>query len=133
MRNTKQRSLVLDIVNNSCCHPTAYLVHQECLKILSNISLGTVYRNLNALVGLGEIQRLEVPGQFERYDKIKVHDHFICINCGNIIDLERSNISYNDMINGNLVKECKIQYEGLCCDCLKLDKKGDDINGIKGK
>lgn len=119
MRHTKQRNLVLDIVNNSYSHPTAYMVYQECVSVLPNISLGTVYRNLNTLVELGSIQRLEVPGHIDRYDKILDHDHFICLKCGNIIDLERSKISYNEMIDGNLVRNCKIRYEGICSDCLK--------------
>lgn len=125
MRNTKQRQMVLDIINNSYNHPTAYMVYQECIKILPNISLGTVYRNLNALVSLGKIQRLDVPNQMVRYDKIISHDHFVCLECGNIIDLNRSNIVYDDMINGNKVLECKISYEGICFDCLNCCKKGE--------
>ena len=119
MRNTKQRSLVLDIINSSYNHPTAYMVHQECIKVMPNISLGTVYRNLNALVNLGEVQRLELPNQMTRYDKILCHDHFICINCGNVYDLKRSNISYDEVIDGNRIYACKISYEGICCDCLE--------------
>ena len=88
MRNTKQKSLILDIINQSFQHPTAYMVHEECLKIMPNISLGTVYRNLNKLVEQNKIQRLEVPGDFERYDKTLAHDHFICLNCSKIIDLD---------------------------------------------
>ena len=126
MRNTKQRSLVLDIINNSFNHPTAYEVHQECLKVIPNISLGTVYRNLNTLVSLGEIQRLDVPNQMVRYDKTISHDHFVCLKCGKIIDLDRSDITYNEMINGNKVLGCKISYEGVCCDCLNYCNEGDE-------
>lgn len=133
MRNTKQRSLVLDIVNNSYCHPTAYEVHQECTKVLPNISLGTVYRNLNTLVELGQIQRLDVPNQMTRYDKILCHDHFICTSCGSIYDVTRNKITYDDVINGNKVYACRISYEGICHDCLGKSKEGDEINGIKGK
>ena len=118
MRNTRQRSLVLDIINNSYNHPTAYQIHDECTKIISNISLGTVYRNLNTLVSLGEIQRLEIPNQMTRYDKILRHDHFICTNCSNVYDLNRSDISYNEYIDCNKVCNCKIIYEGICHDCL---------------
>ena len=122
MRNTRQRSLVLEIINDSYNHPTAYQVHEKCTKVIPNISLGTVYRNLNALVSLGEIQRLEIPNQMTRYDKILSHDHFICLNCGKVYDLKRSKISYDDVIDGNKVYACKISYEGICCDCLKKEK-----------
>ena len=134
MRNTKQRNLVLDIINNSFNHPTAYMVHQECTKVIPNINLGTVYRNLNTLVNLGEIQRLEIPNQMIRYDKVLSHDHFICVKCGCVHDVTRSKITYDDVINGNKVYACKISYEGICRDCLDINKnKGDDIDGIKGK
>ena len=123
MRNTKQKSLILEIVNQSFTHPTAYMIHQECMKTLPNISLGTVYRNLNTLVESGKIQRLEVPGHIDRYDKVQAHDHFICLKCGNIIDLERSNIMYEEMIHGNKVMNCKIHYEGICQDFLSLEKR----------
>ena len=133
MRNTKQRSLVLDIINNSFNHPTAYEVHQECLKVIPNISLGTVYRNLNTLVNLGEIQRLEIPNQMTRYDKVLCHDHFICTCCGSVYDVTRKKITYDDVINGNKVYACKISYEGICFDCLKNKNEGDENNGIKRK
>ena len=118
MRNTRQRSLVLEIINNSYSHPTAYMVYQECIKFIPNISLGTVYRNLNTLASLGEIQRLEIPNQMTRYDKVLNHDHFICLECGRVYDVKRSEISYNEIIDGNKVYACKISYEGICCDCL---------------
>ena len=118
MRNTKQRSLVLEIINNSYNHPTAYQVHEECLKVLPNISLGTIYRNLNALVNMGKIQKIDMPDNLTRYDKILRHDHFICTNCSNVYDLNRSDISYNEYIDGNKVCNCKIIYEGICHDCL---------------
>ena len=119
MRNTKQRNLVLDIINNSYNHPTAYDVYQECKKIIPNISLGTVYRNLNTLVNIHEIQQLEVPNQMTRYDKILCHDHFICTNCGSIYDIERNKITYDDVINGNKIYSCKISYEWICRDFVK--------------
>ena len=132
MRNTKQKSLILDIINNSFNHPTAYDVYEDCIKVLPNISLGTVYRNLNTLVNLGDINRIDMPNGIARFDKIMCHDHFICMKCGSVIDIDRNKITYDDIINGNKVYQCKISYEGICVDCLNKSK-GDDINGIKGK
>ena len=133
MRNTKQRNMVLDIINNSYDHPTAYMVYQECIKVLPNISLGTVYRNLNALVSSGKIIKIDTNEDMARYDKKRCHDHFICACCNKIVDLDRTNISYNEMVNVNMILECKISYEGICCDCLKLQNEGDEKNGIKRK
>ena len=106
MRNTKQSNLVLDIVNSSCNHPTAYDVYMESIKIIPNISLTTVYRNLNKLVEKRLIQRFELKDNIVRYDKNTCHDHFICTCCGNVYDLERSNIMYDDMIDGIASDRC---------------------------
>ena len=132
MRNTKQRSLVLEVVNHNDCHPTALEVYQECKKVIPNISLGTVYRNLNFLALQGEIQRVEVPGHIERYDKRHSHDHFICIKCGNIIDLKQRSILSRKMIKGNQILTFKTYYNGICHDCLKLEKESRNY-GTKGK
>ena len=126
MRNTKQNSLVLDIINNSYSHPTAYDVYLECVKVIPNISLGTVYRNLNKLVDKREIQRFELKDNIVRYDKNTNHDHFICVKCEKIIDLKRSNINYDEMIDGNKILKARVFFDGICCDCLKLDK-GDEF------
>lgn len=123
MRHTKQNDLILEIVNRACNHPTAYDVYNECRKEIPNISLGTVYRNLNKLVELGLIQRLDVGGDMIKYDKNINHDHFVCVKCCKVIDLDRSNISYDEQICGNKVINCIIRYDGICRDCLELEKE----------
>lgn len=128
MRNTKQRNLVLSIVNASCYHPTALDIYHECLKVIPNISLGTVYRNLNALIEQGKIRRLKI-NNIDKYDKIDEHCHFICIKCGKIIDIYKHLIEYIDEVDGNKVLDCKINFEGICKDCLKEEESVN--NGIK--
>jgi len=48
-RNTKQRAVILDILKKGGYHPTAEAIYHEARKVIPNISLGTVYRNLNFL------------------------------------------------------------------------------------
>ena len=64
MRLTKQKKLILDIINNSHEHLSAESIYNECRKVLPNISLGTVYRNLNQLSDMNLIKRLKVQ-EFE--------------------------------------------------------------------
>ena len=132
MRNTKQNSLILDIVYKAHNHPTAYDVYLECIKVIPNISLTTVYRNLNKLVSKRKIQRFELDDNIFRYDKNTCHDHFICTKCNKVIDLNRSDITYDNDINGNVILNARIFYDGICKDCLQTEK-GDEINGTKGK
>ena len=91
MRNTKQRECILDIINNSYDHLNAYQVYDKAREIISNISLGTVYRNLS----------------------------WLCDNdtrCGYVIDVARDK-NVKKYINGNLVVDYEIKYRGICTKC----------------
>ncbi len=87
MKNTKQRQLVLIMVNNSYNHINANEVYLESKKINSNISLGTVYRNLNYLVESRIIRRLKMFDNTDRFDKNIVRSHIICNKYGKIGDV----------------------------------------------
>jgi Fur family transcriptional regulator, peroxide stress response regulator len=49
-RNTKQLEVVWDAVKDDSSHPTADQVYDKVRQRLPNVSLGTVYRNLQKLV-----------------------------------------------------------------------------------
>ena len=104
MRNTKQRKLVLDIINNSYSHPTAEDVDMKFNKVVPKISLWTVYRNLTQLTEHGFIAKLSIPNQSDRFDRnIKPHAHLICEKCHNIFDIESNSI--NKFVNSLSDKE----------------------------
>ena len=120
MRNTKQKKLILDIINKSYNHPNAYDIYLECRKEIPNISLGTVYRNLNTLVELNKIQKINCNDNIDRYDRIINHSHFICIKCNKIIDIKEK-VDYNEYVGNNKVLNCKLILEGLCKNCLEKE------------
>ena len=115
MRNTKQRECILDIINNSYDHLNAYQVYDKAREIISNISLGTVYRNLSWLCDNDKIRFFLVDGTF-RYDRNDIHEHFICTRCGYVIDVARDK-NVKKYINGNLVVDYEIKYRGICTKC----------------
>jgi len=49
-RKTKQLEVIWDAIKDDSSHPTADQVYERVRKQLPNISLGTVYRNLQKLV-----------------------------------------------------------------------------------
>ena len=120
MRNTRQRELILEIINNSYNHPSAYDIYLECQKEIPNISLGTVYRNLNTLLETNSIQKIKSTDNIDRYDKMITHSHFICTLCNKIIDIN-DKFDYNEYIGDNKVLNCKITYEGICKNCLEKE------------
>lgn len=121
MKYSKQRNLVLDTVNNRFDHPSAYEVYKSVEKILPNISLGTVYRNLNILSNNKMINRFIVNG-VERFDNCKIkHDHFVCYRCNQVLDVFLKH-DFKDYVDGNLVTDYCFVLNGICQKCLKEEK-----------
>ena len=61
MRYSKQRELVMQTVQQLCDHPTAEEIYDKAAQECPNLSLGTVYRNLNSLVEAGRVRRVSIP------------------------------------------------------------------------
>ena len=59
IRYSKQREAIKDYLKSVTCHPTADTVYLNIQKTFPNISLGTVYRNLNFLVEHGEAIQID--------------------------------------------------------------------------
>ena len=129
MRKSNQKDLILDIINHSTSHYTAYEIYERCQIVLPNISLGTVYRNLNKMVLNNEIERIKTEEGYDRYDnKIKTHHHFICDKCQKIEDVfETIVLNLNDY--DNEVTSYSIMFHGICKDC----KRKEENYGTKRK
>jgi Fe2+ or Zn2+ uptake regulation protein len=117
MRNTKQKNVILDIINNSYDHLTAYQIYDIARNKIPNISLGTVYRNLSNLVIENKIRKLEING-IDRFDRNIKHSHFICNKCEDIIDVDDSILLNNEYIDGNLVIDYDVKIKGICKKCI---------------
>lgn len=93
-KHSKQRDMIKEFLMTRKDHPTADIVYMNVRKQNPNISLGTVYRNLTLLADTGEILRLRVGDGVDHFDAdTSPHYHFICSDCGSVIDLEMDDIS----------------------------------------
>ena len=68
IRMTKQRKLILDVLRSTKSHPTADWIYEKVRQEIPNISLGTIYRNLNILRDMGEIMELDYGSKYSRFD-----------------------------------------------------------------
>ena len=127
MRNTKHKEVILNIINNSFNHLNANGVYLESRKVIPNISLGTVYRNLGGLENDNLIISLMVNG-VKHYDKVISHYHFICKKCSKIVDVFDVKFPKIEKIENNIVSDYEIVFKGICEECQKEEFK----NGIKG-
>ena len=116
---TKQKKLVLDIIENSHKHPTAEEVFFEARQQMPNIALGTVYRNLNALVDEGVVRRITLAGTPDRFDKAKCdHDHLVCQKCGKLKDVFLSGIVDEiKNISGDEIISYELNAYYICDNC----------------
>ena len=65
MKYSYQREEILKVVKASSGHISALEVYDEVKKTIPNISLGTVYRNLNSLVEHNYITKVNMPSGSE--------------------------------------------------------------------
>lgn len=122
MRMTKQRQIILEELRKVTSHPTADEVYQMVRKRMPKISLGTVYRNLEILSSLGNVQKISVGGTQKRFDgDISLHSHIRCNECGRVADLdlklESAIESKANKLTDFSILGHRLEFIGLCPDC----------------
>ena len=68
LKYSRQRESIKNCLMNRTDHPTADALYLSIREEFPNISLGTVYRNLNLLVELGEIMKFTCGDGSEHFD-----------------------------------------------------------------
>ncbi|MBH1942080.1 transcriptional repressor [Mobilitalea sibirica] len=122
MKYSRQREAIKEYLSQTIEHPTADTVYMNIRKQYPNISLGTVYRNLNLLAEQGEILKINCRDGSDRFDgNPNPHYHFICNGCGRVFDLEMESIDHINVIagehfKGNIEGHITFFY-GSCPDC----------------
>jgi len=121
-RNSKQRQAIADLLSSGMLsHPTADEVFAALRASDVKMSLGTVYRNLAALSGRGEIVRLSGAEDSDRFDcDTRAHAHFKCSHCSKIYDLPLSTFGLKKLEqNGFKVQSANVIVCGVCPNCAK--------------
>ena len=87
-RFTEQRAAVYRYLAGTDIHPTADEVFLAVRSDLHEISLATVYKSLETLVGCGLAVKLNYSGGSARYDgRMDPHYHARCLACGRVADI----------------------------------------------
>lgn len=127
LKYSKQRASIKEYLLHTTTHPTADTVYLHIKEEFPNISLGTVYRNLNLLAEIGEIQKLSPGIGPDRFDGNPApHYHFICRHCGCVMDLTVSGLDHINILAGQDFDgeiEGHITYfYGACPSCKASEK-----------
>lgn len=87
-RYTEQRAAVYRHLCSVETHPTADDVFTAVRVRIPDISLATVYKSLETLVGCGLASKLSNGDGSARYDgRVDPHHHARCLSCGVVIDV----------------------------------------------
>ena len=120
LKITPQRLSIFNLLHGNKNHPSAEDVYHEILKVHPSISFTTVYKTLQTLRDMGEVQELSIDPERAHYDPdISEHAHTFCRSCRRIRDLE------NTLDSPVLVKlpdnfevhNVQIHAVGLCEQC----------------
>ncbi len=122
-RNTRQRAVILDILRQTRSHPTAEHIYREARRALPNISLGTVYRNLNFLRDQGAILEIRTTKDASsRFDgDCTPHGHFHCVQCREVTDIPLpealDSVKWEEIAVVSDVHSVEISVVGSCSRC----------------
>ena len=129
LKYSRQRESIKEYLASTTSHPTADTVYLHVKEEYPNISLGTVYRNLNLLADIGEAIKINTPNGGDRFDgHTHEHYHVVCTSCGNVYDLE-INPTKMEIINqlacqhfDGTIESHSILFSGTCKHCLEKKK-----------
>jgi len=123
LRMTSQRALILDIISQGHEHLDADKVYQLARQRQPNLSLSTVYRNLQLLKRLGLVKELHFDESHHHYEaKPSVeHHHLVCLDCGKVVEFKcplsqnmRENVGRE---NDFLIIDEEVRMRGYCPEC----------------
>ena len=118
---TRQRALILNIMQESPKHLTADEIFALARQRMPGIARGTVYRNLKLMEQAHEIAKLEMPDGVGRFDKTPTpHGHLYCDGCGSLQDIPVIGLvrEIEDAI-GTEVRSYQLTIHYLCPACRK--------------
>jgi Fur family transcriptional regulator, peroxide stress response regulator len=123
-RFTEQRAAVFRFLAATDSHPSADEVFLAVRCELPGISLATVYKSLETLVGCGLAVKLTYSDGSARYDgRTDPHHHARCVRCGRVVDIsghlpDGEFESLRDHAHGFTVTGYRLELSGYCPDCV---------------
>ncbi len=127
-RITPQRLCILRALVDSS-HPSAEEIYAQVRMVSPTTSLATVYKTLDTLRDLGEVQEIQPGDGRQHYDGVRpsFHPHVICTRCGAIEDVEIEGLAglpgRAQAASGYEVHAPRVEFYGLCPTCQTHESK----------
>ena len=128
IRHSDVRDKIYEYLCGTKAHPSANMIYNDLKPSIPKLSLGTVYTNLKLFEDLGQVIRVANVKGFERYDAdTSEHVHFVCDECGAVIDIMDADIKKAKkacQMGQAKIKSIQIVLHGTCERC-SVNLKGD--------
>ena len=130
---TEQRRAIFAALAASREHPSAEQLWKAVRDRLPNLSLATVYKNLEALQAIGAVSDVNTLHEQGRYEAAlpgtgagAPHHHLVCLRCKKVCDLHDEGLDKLQIgrlsAHGFQVRAVRVQAEGLCPDCQAIER-----------
>jgi Fur family peroxide stress response transcriptional regulator len=122
-KHSSKRDAILRMIQSTKSHPGVQWIYDKLKPAIPDLSLGTVYRNIDIFRQEGKVISVGVIKGEERFDgRAEPHPHFICEYCGAVLDLGEEisseiNTRLSIEIPGCTIDKRKTLFYGLCNDC----------------
>lgn len=137
-RFSHQRETILKIILKDGGHLHAEEIYIQAKRKISNISRGTVYRNLTTLEAIKKVTRTQGNDQINYFEAFsQPHHHFICQKCNSIRDLDTPTVRICNICVSNSTKlpfeinKSVLTLYGLCESCCSSKEESEAKQLIK--
>ena len=121
VRHSDTRNRILEYLRSTKAHPSAETIYNALKPTMPTLSLKTVYTNLNFFEEHGQAIRVANVNGVERYDaNCEDHVHFVCDECGTVIDIMDADIKKAKkacQVGQAKIKSIQIVLHGTCENC----------------
>jgi Fur family ferric uptake transcriptional regulator len=126
-RLTKQRAAILRALQDGS-HLTAEAIHERVRAELPAVSLGTIYRTLDILRGIGLVQTFTIGGAARYEAALDKHHHLVCLSCSEIINVPIPEVGALALAVGQdhryTALDAALVVTGRCSRCAGLARNG---------
>ncbi|WKS31734.1 transcriptional repressor [Corynebacterium propinquum] len=125
-RNTRQRTAVIQVLNELDNFASAKAIHHELVHRDSQVGLTTVYRTLQSLSEIDAVDVLHMPSGETLYRSCESHHHhhhLVCTSCGRTEEIDGGPVerwaqevvaNYGFQLTGH-----DAEVFGICAKCSK--------------
>jgi Fur family transcriptional regulator, ferric uptake regulator len=121
-RQTRQRSLVYEVINAASGPMTVHEIHAAVQQEMPRTGIATIYRAVKLLHDADMIQVVTLPSGETRYESAALghHHHFQCERCGRVLDIDHCPTGLKrgtKLPGGYILHRHEITMFGLCPKC----------------